>query len=104
MAKMNWDRVRSESRSDYADRQTRNYLNKTKSQNRTAIRRLYGWWTKFNDQWYVALDSTYQIGPERIAQVKKASGQVVDYIVGDAPEKTIDYQDGSYSLYKVKRA
>jgi len=103
MSKMNWDRVRSESRSALADSQTRNYMNSKKSAQRKAKRKLYGWWTKMGDKWYVALDADYKIGPERIAQVKKSSGQVVDYIVGDSPEKVIDYEGGSYSLYKVRK-
>lgn len=104
MAKMNWERVKTESRNLRADTQTRNYLNAKKSANRAARKKLYGWWMKFNNEWFVALDSAYQIGPERIAQVKKSSGEIVDYVVGDAPERTIEYDGGAYSLFKVKRA
>lgn len=57
MAKMNWERVRTENRSALADHQTRNYLNQRKSQNRAAMRRKYGWWTKYGDDWFVAVDS-----------------------------------------------
>lgn len=104
MAKMNWERVRTESRTSYADTMTRNYLNKKKSAHRAAKKKRYGWWMKLNDVWYVAIDSEYKIGPERIAQVKKASGQITEYVLGDTPEKVIEYAGGQYSCFKVTKA
>lgn len=103
MAKMNYERLRTENRSNLLEHQTRNYLAERKAKNRAAKRNRYGWWMKFNNEWYVAVDSNYKIGPERIVQVKKAAGPVVDYFLGDVAVKTIEYDNGSYSLFKVKK-
>ena len=103
MAKMNWSKVQTQNRLMKESSRVATLIDGRHADNRTKQKRKYGWWTQYGEEWWVAIDSEYTIGPERLVDVRKANGTIVQYILGDIPERTIEYDGGSYGLFKVKK-
>lgn len=100
---MNWSKVQTQNRLMKESSRVATLIDGRHADNRTKQKRKYGWWTQYGEEWWVAIDSEYTIGPERLVDVRKANGTIVQYILGDIPERTIEYDGGSYGLFKVKK-
>lgn len=100
---MNWDKIKRENQSFKLLESDRNKQKQYEAEQRIKEKTSYGWWTQYRNEWYIAIDSRYKIGPERIVQVKKKSGEIISYQISDSPFEIIDYSGGFCSLFKGKK-